>query len=267
MSNGLWWTCSHCNRKTNVRLHLVSFKFILEKHAKPSLPCLETTTPPTFTEEIEWSGTVAPFQDPKVCCWVVGFLGPPTTLYISKSSSFESFARSSWRPKIRWQGEGLQGQIAKDVHQTQKAFQARMPFFFHLSLTFFVGRSDGKPMLHLLQKHHPARLNLFGGSSRVVAQIVPMISLCNGTWCMMSAGPCGNSDTLRTLTTKLGASHVITMVDQLVGMVILYHFTISYKDSSVSDFNWWYEWRQEWRYDDPEQLQQQAECIWSFLHP
>lgn len=78
-------------------------------------------------------------------------------------------------------GEGLQGQIAKDVHQTQKAFQARMPFFFHLSLTFFVGRSDGKPMLHLLQKHHPARLNLFGGSSRVVAQIVPMISLCNGT--------------------------------------------------------------------------------------
>lgn len=62
---------------------------------------------------------------------------------------------------------------------------------------------------------------------------------------MMSAGPCGNSDTLRTLTTKLGASRVITMVDQLVGMVILYHFTISYKDSSVSDFNWWYEWRQE----------------------
>lgn len=131
---------------------------------------------------MEWHrGTVAPFQDPKVCRWVVGFLGPPTTLYISKSSSFESFARSSWRPKIRWQGEGLQGQIAKDVHQTQKAFQARMPFFFHLSLTFFVGRSDGKPMLHLLQKHHPARLNLFGGSSRVVAQIVPMISLCNGT--------------------------------------------------------------------------------------
>ena len=185
-----------------MRLHLVSFRFILDKHAKPSLACLETTKPPTFTEESQWSGTV-PGSDMHWlgCRWVAGFLGPPTTLYISKSSSFESFARSSWRQKICWEGEGPKAKSPNhisvataevfkvsvisivgtlSVHQTQKLF-GRACLFFPSESNHFVGRSDGKPMLHLLQKQHPARLNLFGGSSRVAAQIAPMISLCNGT--------------------------------------------------------------------------------------
>lgn len=112
---------------------------------------------------------------------LLGFWGRPPLCTSPRVPPLKASRAVPGVQKSVGRGEGLQGQIAKDVDQTQKAFQARMPFFFHLSLTFFVGRSDGKPMLHLLQKHHPARLNLFGGSSRVVAQIVPMISLCNGT--------------------------------------------------------------------------------------
>ena len=130
MSNGLWWTCSHCNRKTNVRLILCPSNSFLKSMPNHQLPCLETTTPPTFTEEIEWSGTVAPFQDPKVCCWVVGFLGPPTTLYISKSSSFESFARSSWRPKIRWQGGGTAGPNRQRCPPNAESFSGAHAIFF-----------------------------------------------------------------------------------------------------------------------------------------
>ena len=146
---------------------------------------------------------VAPFQDP-ICIGlaVVGSLGfwghPP----LCTSPRVPPLKASRAVPqKICWEGEGPKAKSPNhisvataevfkvsvisivgtlSVHQTQKLF-GRACLFFPSESNHFVGRSDGKPMLHLLQKQHPARLNLFGGSSRVAAQIAPMISLCNGT--------------------------------------------------------------------------------------